>query len=300
MIEIKNLCKKLDNQLILNQVNCHIGPSSIYGLLGSNGAGKSTLLNVLAGIYKPDSGQALFDGEAIYENNRAKSKMAYISDDPFYFSQYTMTEMAKYCRMVLPNFSLVKYEEISSYFPIDRHKKINSFSKGMKRQVAIILALSQSPKVLLCDECFDGLDPVLRKLVKRLFIEEMEKNQTSIVIASHNLREMESLCDSIGIIHNETIMFEKSIDAIKESIHKIQIAFKPMPEDLSFLNIVSILKTHVRGNMAEILVEGNLEEILNKLETLHPLLMDVLDLSLDEIFEHEMEVNGYDFSNILL
>ncbi len=300
MIEIKNLCKTLDNQTVLRDVNCQIKKSSIYGLLGSNGAGKSTFLSILAGIYKPDSGSVLINGKPVYENNEVKSSIAYISDDPFYFSQYTMTEMAKYCHRVLPHFSFVKYEEISSFFPIDRHKKIHTFSKGMKRQVAIVLALSLSPKILLCDECFDGLDPVLRKLVKRLFLEEVKKNHTTIVLASHNMSEMESLCDSIGILHQQTMMFEKSIDAIKENIHKIQIAFKPMPKDLSIFNIVPVLKTNVRGNIAELLVKGDLDDILSKLESLHPLLVDVLELSLEEVFEYEMEVSGYDFSSILL
>lgn len=300
MIEITNLSKSIDGKAILHDLNCQIKTGSIYGLLGSNGAGKSTLLNLLAGIYKPDKGEILLDGRPIYENNTVKQEIAYISDDPFYFSHYTLTDMANYYDLVSPMFSMVKYEELSSFFPIDRNQKINSFSKGMKRQVAIILALSQSPKVLLCDESFDGLDPVLRQLVKRLFIEEVENKKTTIVISSHNLAEMENLCDYIGIVHNQKIAVEKSIDTIKEVIHKVQIAFKPMPDPSIFHDIVEVEKIRVRGNIAELIVNGDIHEIETKLETLHPLLIDVLDLSLEEIFIHEMEVNGYDFSNILL
>jgi len=299
MIEITNLCKSLDGKVILNDLNCQIKTGSIYGLLGSNGAGKSTLLNLLSGIYKPDKGSVLYDGRSVYENNLVKQEIAYISDEPFYFSHYTLTDMANYYDLVSPSFSMVKYEELSSFFPIDRNQKINSFSKGMKRQVAIILALSQSPKVLLCDESFDGLDPVLRQLVKRLFIEEVENKKMTIVISSHNLGEMESLCDYVGIVHNKKIAIEKAIDTIKEDIHKIQIAFKPMPDIAIFKDIVEVEKIRVRGNIAELIVKGDIHEIEVKLETLNPLLIDVLDLSLEEIFIYEMEVNGYDFSNIL-
>ena len=300
MIEITNLSKMLDGKTILSDLNCHIETGAIYGLLGSNGAGKSTLMNLLAGIYKPDKGQILFDSQSVYENNAVKRKIAHISDDSFYFSHYTLTDMANYYHLILPSFSLVRYEEISSFFPINRNQKINSFSKGMKRQVAIILALSQSPDFLLCDESFDGLDPVLRQLVKRILIEEVEKRKMTIVISSHNLSEMENLCDYVGIIHNKKIAVEKSVDAIKQTLHKIQIAFKPMPDTSVFHNMVEIEKIRVRGNIAELIIKGDLHEIEEKLESLHPLLIDILDLSLEEIFIHEMEVNGYDFSNILL
>ncbi len=299
MIEINHLRKSYDNQMVLEDINAAVKDGAIYGLLGSNGAGKSTLLGLMAGIYKADAGSILYDGQEVYENNAVKKDIAYITDDPFYFNHYTLTEMAKYYALVCPNFSMVRYDELSSFFPIDRNQKINSFSKGMKRQTAIILALSQSPKVLLCDESFDGLDPVIRQLVKRLFIEEVNRRGMSIVISSHNLREIENLCDTISIVHNKKIILERDVDTIKEGIHKLQVVIKPMP-DSSVFQVVDVVDCKIRGNLAELIVRGEEQEILEKLETLNPLLIDILDLTLEELFIYEMEVGGYDFSNIIL
>lgn len=299
MIEISHLRKSYDHHMILEDINAVVKEGSIYGLLGSNGAGKSTLLGLMSGIYKADAGSILYDGREVYENNDVKKDIAYITDDPFYFNHYTLTEMAKYYSLVCPNFSMVKYDELSSYFPIDRNQKINSFSKGMKRQTAIILAMSQSPKVLLCDESFDGLDPVIRQLVKRIFIEEVNRRGMSIVISSHNLREIENLCDTISIVHNKKIILERDVDTIKEGIHKLQVVIKPMPDSSAF-QIVDLVDCKIRGNLAELIVRGEEQEIIEKLETLNPLLIDTLDLTLEELFIYEMEVGGYDFSNIIL
>ncbi len=299
MIEINHLRKSYDNQMVLEDINAAVKDGAIYGLLGSNGAGKSTLLGLMAGIYKADAGSILYDGQEVYENNAVKKDIAYITDDPFYFNHYTLTEMAKYYALVCPNFSMVRYDELSSFFPIDRNQKINSFSKGMKRQTAIILALSQSPKVLLCDESFDGLDPVIRQLVKRLFIEEVNRRGMSIVISSHNLREIENLCDTISIVHNKKIILERDVDTIKEGIHKLQVVIKPMPNS-SVFQVVDVVDCKIRGNLAELIVRGEEQEIIEKLEALNPLLIDILDLTLEELFIYEMEVGGYDFSNIIL
>lgn len=300
MIKTEGLLKKLDGNTILKELNLTVKRGSIYGLIGSNGAGKSTLLNVLAGVYKPDGGTAKICGENIFENVNVKGKTAYISDDPFYFNGATVDETAAYLNDVYENFSMDKYKTLSDVFPIDTSKKISSFSKGMKRQVAIMLALAQQPEFLLCDESFDGLDPVIRKLVKRLFVNEVSENGMTIIISSHNLREMENLCDTIGILHENKIVVEKSIADIKDTLHRYQAAYKPMIDVEMLKDRLNILTSNMRGSILELTVRGEREKISAVLESYAPLLIDEIELTLEDIFICEMEVSGYDFSKILL
>lgn len=300
MIKTERLLKKLDGNTILKELNLTVKRGSIYGLIGSNGAGKSTLLNVLAGVYKPDGGTAKICGENIFENVNVKGKTAYISDDPFYFNGSTADEMALYLNNAYQNFSMEKYKSLSKVFPIDTSKKISSFSKGMKRQVAIMLALAQQPEFLLCDESFDGLDPVIRKLVKRLFVNEVSENGTTVVISSHNLREMENLCDTVGILHDNKIVVEKSIADIKDTLHRYQAAYKPMIDVGMLKEKLEILTSSMRGSILELTVRGERDYISAVLESYAPVLLDEIELTLEDIFICEMEVNGYDFSKILL
>ncbi len=300
MIEIKGLLKKLDDYVVLSDLNLKVKRGSIYGLIGSNGAGKSTLLNILSGVYKADEGNVKINGREVYENNILKDKTAFITDDPFYFNSSTVDEMAHFLSKVYSKFDMEKYREISSMFPIDTSKRINTFSKGMRRQVSIILALSQNPEILLCDESFDGLDPVIRQMVKRLFVSEVAERDMTIIISSHNLREMENLCDTVGILHENKIVVEKSISDIKDAIHRYQVAFKPMI-DVSLIEAkLQVVTKNIRGNILELIVRGNEQEINNTLEGFNPLLVDKMELSLEDIFICEMEVSGYDFSKILL
>lgn len=300
MIKTEKLLKKLDGNIILENLNLTVKRGSIYGLIGSNGAGKSTLLNILAGVYKPDGGTAKICGEDIFENINVKGKTAYISDDPFYFNGSSVDEMALYLNNAYQNFSMEKYKSLSKVFPIDTSKKISSFSKGMKRQVAIMLALAQQPEFLLCDESFDGLDPVIRKLVKRLFVNEVSENGTTVVISSHNLREMENLCDTIGILHDNKIVVEKSIADIKDTLHRYQAAYKPMVDVGMLKEKLEILTSSMRGSILELTVRGERDYISAVLESYAPVLLDEIELTLEDIFICEMEVNGYDFSKILL
>ena len=299
MINVTDLSKKFDNVNVLENLNCHVKRGSIYGIIGSNGAGKSTLLNVLSGVYKPDGGEAYILGEQIFENPSVKAKTAYIGDDPYYLPSATTEEMAKILSDTYESFTMKKFYEVAALFPIDIKKRINTFSKGMKRQVAIILALSQNPQILLCDESFDGLDPVIRQLVKRILVSEVEERGLTVIISSHNLREMENLCDTVAILHDNKIILERSVDEIKDSLHHVQLAFKPMI-GMEKLSGIDILSSKVRGNMMEIVARGEWEDIQGKLERLSPLIVDRLDISLEDIFIYEMEVKGYDFAKILL
>lgn len=299
MIEIKNITHTYDKETVLENLCSEISEGSIYGLLGSNGAGKSTLLNIIDGIFKPVSGEVLINGSPTYENPELKDKIAYVSDDPFFFNSYTMDEMAKYLNQVYQSFTMEKYNEIKAHFPLESNKKMTTFSKGMKRQAAIIFALAQSPKLMLCDECFDGLDPVIKQLVKRIIISEVEKNNMTVIISSHNLREIENLCDVIGILHNKKIILERSIEDIKEVVNKFQVAFTSPVSDDTF-DEFDIISKQNRGSVTELVVRGNKELVLDKLKELKPVILDLLPLNLEDIFIYEMEANGYDFSKILL
>lgn len=299
MISIKNVTHTYEKETVLDGLCSEIKEGSVYGLIGSNGAGKSTLLNIIDGIFKPLSGEVLIDDMPTYENPVLKDKIAYVPDDPFFFNSYTMDEMAKYLNEVFESFTMEKYNETKALFPLEADKKMTSFSKGMKRQAAIIFALAQSPKLLLCDECFDGLDPVIKQLVKRIIIDEVEKNNMTVIISSHNLREIENLCDVIGILHNKKIILERSIEDIKEVVNKFQIAFDTPPADDIFSGI-DIISKHSRGSLTEIVTRGNKAHIKAKLKELNPVILDTLPLNLEDIFIYEMEANGYDFSKILL
>ncbi len=300
MIETMGLKKSYDGTPVLEELNMHVRGGSIYGLIGSNGAGKSTLLNVLSGVFKPDAGSAQIDGESIYENISVKARTAYITDEPFYMNGATMKEMAEITGKLYKSFSMEKFNETAALFPLDMNKKLSSFSKGMKRQAAIILAIAQMPDVLLCDECFDGLDPVVRQLVKKLFVSEAAERDMTIVISSHNLREMENLCDTIGILHDKRIITEKSVGDIKDEMHRYSVAYKPMIDVEELKSNLDVVTFNQRGNILEFVVKGNAEEIEKIFESRRPLLVDKTDLSLEDIFISEMEANGYDFSKIIL
>lgn len=300
MIKVENLKKRYDKEYVLDNLSMNVKKGSIYALIGSNGAGKSTLLNVLSGVYKPDGGTAEIKGEGIYENNRVKAATAYITDDPFYFTGASMREMAQYLDKMYDSFSMEKFSETAKMFPLDVNKRLSSFSKGMKRQAAIVLALAQNPEVLLCDECFDGLDPVVRQMVKGLFVSEVAERKMTVVISSHNLREMENLCDTIGVLHDKKIVIERSMIDIKESMHRYSAAYKPMIDIGELRKMLDIVSLKQRGNVLEIVARGNRAEIEKVLESFSPLLADEIELTLEDIFICEMEVSGYDFSKILL
>ncbi len=298
-INIQNLTKVFDDYTVLDGISSNIEKGCIYGLIGTNGAGKSTLLNLISGIYFTDGGNVYIDGEQIENNVAIKDKIAYISDEPYFFNSFTMLDMAKYLNKVYPLFTMEKFNEVASLFPLDINKKINTFSKGMKRQAAIIFALAKNADILLCDESFDGLDPVIRQLVKRIIIKEVTERKLTVIVSSHNLSELENFCDVIGVIHNNKIIIEKKIDDIKENIHKIQLAFKPMI-DVSAIKGVDIVKVTTRSSIMEIVARGKLDEIIKKVEANNPILIDPIDISLEDIFIYEMEAVGYDASKVLI
>ena len=297
-ILITGLSKKFDNIQALDQVTTRIQKGSIFGLIGSNGAGKSTFLRLLAGIYRPDAGQILIDGQPVYENENLKQRIFYISDDQFYFPNSNMEEMARYFSVMYQRFSYETFQELTTLFRLDSKRKLNTFSKGMQKQAHIILALSCRPDYLFCDETFDGLDPVMRQAVKRLLADAVLEYQMTPIIASHNLRELEDICDHIGLLHQGGVVFERELDHLQSNIHKVQCAFSApkQQDDFAGLDVVTLEQ---RGSLSILVVRGNAEETEAKIQGMEPLYCELLPLTLEEIFITEMEVLGYDVQQLI-
>lgn len=298
MININGVTKYYDTFKSLDNVNAVISNGSIFGIVGSNGSGKSTLLRIMCGIFRADSGSVLYNGENIYENVALKDKVIYLSDDQFFLQGSTLGDMAKMYASVYSSFSYETFNELVELFGLPRGRKISTFSKGMQKQAAILLGLSAKPQFLLCDETFDGLDPVMRQLVKRILAKEVAENGLTPIIASHNLRELEDICDHIGLLHKGGILFESEIDSLKENIHTVQAVFaNPVSADrIAEMGTVSIKQ---RGSMVTAVVRGTRGEVEAKIEALCPEFYEIIPLTLEEIFISEMEERGYDYTKVV-
>lgn len=299
MIKATNLFKSFDDFNALEELNTVIENSCICGLVGSNGAGKSTLLRLLAGVYKPTKGSITIDGQDIYENQNIKQQVYFVPDDLYFFPGATMDYMAKYLKKIYINWNQQRYEDLLSKFPMSRKKKLHNSSKGMRRQAALILALSCQPRYLLLDEAFDGLDPVLRLALRKLMAEDVMNRGMTVIIASHNLRELEDVCDQVGLLHQGHILFQRELDDLKLGFCKVQAAFKPMISEEILKKELDILKIETSGSMVSIVARGTVEEVSEKLQKLNPLLCEAVPMMLEEIFIYEMEAVGYDYNNVL-
>ena len=298
MLEIKNISKSYTDKLVLNNLNCVIKDNSIYGLVGSNGSGKSTLLRIINGIYNQDSGEILIDGENIKDNEKLKQNIVFIPDDLFFFNGYTLLDMAKFYQSLYHKFDMEYLKKLASILKLDLNKKITNFSKGMKRQCALILAIATHSKYMFFDETFDGVDPVVRTVIKKILVKHIEEDNTTIVLTSHNLRELEDIADNLGLLYDGGILFEGEIDNLKTNMFKVQISFKEdfTKENFKDLDILSFKK---QGSVATIIINDKDKSSLKLLEKMKPLILDVLPLTLEEIFIYEMEVLGYEFNEIL-
>ena len=272
MIEIKEITKKFDELTALSKVSATIDDGQVFGLIGTNGSGKSTLLRTICGIYRPEEGEVLVDGEPVYENPDAKAKIFYISDDQFFFAGGTPMDMLHYYQTFYQNFK--------------------------KKQLSVMLGVSAGTKYLLCDETFDGLDPVIRQAIKSLFIKEMAERGMVPVIASHNLRELEDVCDHVGLLHEGGILLSKDLDSMKLGIFKLQCVLRS-PDHLDRIaESFPILKKNQIGTLTTLTLRGKSSDISKLQMELQPIFWELLPLTLEEIFISEMEVKGYDFSKI--
>ncbi len=298
MISVKNLTKRFEKVVALNNLNCDIKEGSVFGLIGSNGSGKSTLLRCISGVFQPDEGCIEIDGRLSFENPDVKNDCYFISDYPFFYNNSTINNMAWILRRLYSNWSQDRFLQLCSMFPINPNGRIINMSKGMQRQAALILGLSTMPKYMLLDEIFDGLDPVVRQLVKKLLVDDVASRNMTVIIASHNLRELEDVCDHVGLLHKSKIILEHELDNIKLNIHNVQIAFQELP-DVQVFNQLNIVKFNQKGGLFNLVIKGDYNEIMNYLNSLKPVFIEALPLTLEEVFISEMEAAGYDINNII-
>ncbi len=299
MIEVENISKSFGDIRALNGVSTRIKEGGVYGIVGTNGAGKSTLLRVLAGVLRQDEGTAQIDGMDVFEHTAAKAQLCFIPDAPYYFANARVRDMAHFYGIVYPSFDRPRFSDLCKKFGLDESRKLATFSKGMKKQVFVLLGLCAGTKYLLCDETFDGLDPVVRQAVKSLFIDEVMRRAFTPVIASHNLRELEDICDHVGLLHQGGILFSRDLEELKTDIHKVQYVILDAEQNDCLLRELDVLKKETRGNLSCITARGSEAEILRAIQAKHPLFCEILPLSLEEIFISETEVAGYDIQNLI-
>ena len=299
MIEINTLGKQFDATMALQNVTLTVEKGRIMGIVGSNGAGKSTLLRCISGIYRPDAGSVVVDGEETYENVAKKAKIFFVPDNPHFEPGATVVSTAKLHADFYPYFSWEKFEKLCTVFQLDRKKKISTMSKGMQRQAALISALATMPDYLLLDEVFDGLDPVMRRLLKRVIAGEVADRGMTVLIASHNLRELEDFCDSVGLLHRGGVLLEKEVDALRLGMHRVQAVFREPVKDECLHEMFDIAALNHTGSLCTMVIRGERAEIEEKMTALAPLFCEFLSLSLEEVFIREMEAVGYDFEEII-
>ena len=298
MIKITNLSKSYGDKKVLEDLNCTIKTGSIYGLIGANGAGKSTLLRIIMGIFQKNSGSIEIDGKEISDSEEFKQKLVFVPDDLFFFKNYSINDMVIFYSKLYKNFDKEFAIKMFDKLKLNRKQKIQTFSKGMKRQTALVCALATNADYMFFDETFDGIGPVIRNFMKKVIAEQMEKKETTIIMTSHNLRELEDICDNLGLLHKGGILFESDIDSLKTNMFKIQISLPRefSKEDFQNLNVLSFKKT---GSVATVILKGEREGYEKILEDMNPIILDFLPLTLEEIFIYEMEVLGYEFDKII-
>ena len=295
MIRVTNLTKTFSDTKALDNCNVHIPKGAVYGLVGPNGAGKSTLIRHLAGIYRQDEGEVLIDGLPVFDNPAAKGKFAYIPDDIFYFHNASLKEMAKFYRGIYPTFDMALYEKLVAAFNLDPKKSLSKFSKGMVKQAAFLLSLSVRPELLILDEPVDGLDPVMRRQVWSIMLQDVAERNMTVLVSSHNLRELEDVCDYVGIMHQGKMLLEQSLSQMQENLLKVQVVFgETRPEDLP------IVHSTQNGRIETLILSGSPKELQAKLEAANPILLELMPLSLEEIFIYELGGVSYDIKSILL
>lgn len=297
MIQVKELYKSFDSFKALSGLNITVPRGAVYGLVGPNGAGKSTLIRHLAGIYRQDSGEVLIDGQPVFENPAVKQRVAYIPDDVFYFAQSNVRDLARFYQGMYPSFDKERFESLRGVFELDEKKPIRKLSKGMQKQAAFWVALSLMPEVVILDEPVDGLDPVMRRQVWRLLMSDVAERGTTVLVSSHNLRELEDVCDYVGIMDRGQMLIERELADLQQNIVKIQIAYpegKGLPEGL---NIVHASTT---GRLHQLIIRGESEKLEAELSASGPLFMDFLPLSLEEIFIYELGGVHSEIKNLIV
>lgn len=297
-IKINSVTMSYAKEKSLDSINAVIDEGSIFGLIGSNGSGKSTLLRTMCGIIKPASGEVLVGGEPVFENENVRQKIVYLPDEQYFLPHCSINDMKDTLRAVRTSFSDKTFAKMRDIFKLDCDKKVASFSKGMKKQASVMLGIASTPSCLLCDETFDGLDPVVRQLVKRILADESAERGMTTVIASHNLREIEDICDTVGLLHKGQLLFVKGLDDMKLGLHKIQAVFSG-DFDVARLSPLKISGYERRGSLVSFIAHGEADEINAFVAALSPAFYEMVPMSLEEIFITEMEEKGYEFGKLV-
>ena len=298
MIEVNNVTKKFGDFTALDGLNMHVDRGAIYGLVGPNGAGKSTIIRHLSGVYKQDAGEIRIDGQAVYENEKLKQRFTVIPDEIFFFTQANTMDMMKFYKNLYPTFDEALFKKILNCFPeINPKKMVRTLSKGMQKQVAFMLSIAARPELMILDEPVDGLDPVMRRQIWSLIMSDVAEHGLTVLVSSHNLRELEDVCDHVGIMNHGKILIERSLDELQTSITKIQLAFEDelptLPPEIQVLKRVSTGRVHT------LIVKGEPRAAEQRIAALNPLLMDVLPLTLEEIFIYELGGENYAVKEII-
>ena len=298
MIELKNVSKYYGDIAAVDNITLTIKDGVVMGLLGTNGAGKSTLLRSMAGILKPEHGEILINGQPVWNNPNAKSLFFYISDDQYYFPNSTPKEFGAFYKTYYPAFDTERFHELLNKIDLPANRKIRTFSKGMKKQLSILLGICAGTEYLFCDETFDGLDPVMRQAIKALFIQEMEMRTFTPVIASHNLRELEDISDHIGLLHKGGVLLSQDLEDLRSNLTKIQCVI-PEDYDQQIKDALLIVKMQRHGKLLTMTVRGETQKVVGWLERLNPIYCEAIPLTLEEIFISETEVAGYDIKSLI-
>lgn len=297
MIEVKDVIKNYDGVKALDGLTLTVPAGAVYGMVGPNGAGKSTIIRHITGILKPDSGTITVDGQPVFENPPVKARMAYIPDDVFYFPQACVADMMKFYSRIYPTFYADRYKKLGDVFGIDPKKPIRRLSKGMQKQAAFWLTVSMRPDILILDEPVDGLDPVMRRQVWSIVMADVAENGTTVLVSSHNLRELEDVCDHVGIMNHGKMLMEHSLSELQDNIMKVQLA---LPDGVELPGDLDIMNASSSGRLQVLILRGKAEEVTNKLAAAGPLFMDVVPLTLEEIFIYELGGADYAVKDIVI
>ena len=299
MLEAKNVVKTFDGFRALDGLTMTVPTGAVYGLVGPNGAGKSTIIRHLAGIYRQDSGEVLLDGQPVYEDPAVKRRMTVIGDDWYYFPQANIREMAHFFAGLYPAFSWERYEKLKQVFPLDEKMMLRRMSKGMQKQAAFWLTVCCMPEYLILDEPVDGLDPVMRRQVWSLLLGDVAERGTTVLVSSHNLRELEDVCDHVGILDHGRVLLERSLSDLQDNTVKLQVAYPGVTEPVLPAELNILHRSHV-GRVYTYIVRGSREDILRRMQITEPLLLESIPLTLEEIFIYELGGVDYAAKDILL
>ena len=299
MLEAKNVVKTFDGFRALDGLTMTVPTGAVYGLVGPNGAGKSTIIRHLAGIYRQDSGEGLLDGQPVYEDPAVKRRMTVIGDDWYYFPQANIREMAHFFAGLYPAFSWERYEKLKQVFPLDEKMMLRRMSKGMQKQAAFWLTVCCMPEYLILDEPVDGLDPVMRRQVWSLLLGDVAERGTTVLVSSHNLRELEDVCDHVGILDHGRVLLERSLSDLQDNTVKLQVAYPGVTEPVLPAEMQILHRSHV-GRVYTYIVRGSREDILRRMQITEPVLLESIPLTLEEIFIYELGGVDYAAKDILL